>query len=276
MFRFLAKYKSLLILAAIVFASLVWMTSQVRSPGRSSLLEKGVAAAAYPFVRAVDAFASTARGVWEGYIFMVGLARDNDRLTSDNGRLVLENTRLKEELARGRRLDALASLKETAASPSIPARVIGRDASSWFSSIWVSAGEGTGVRKNMPAIAPGGLVGKVVAPFGSSSRVMLVTDPASSVSCVLQRSRDTGILAGNGTALCSLRYVGRDADVKVGDMVVTSGLDGVFPADLPVGRVKKVSKESSGYFLDVRVAPSADLMHLEELLVIMYEPQARK
>lgn len=179
---------------------------------------------------------------------------------------------LKEELAKDQRAGRLLAFKTQARLDAIPAGVVGRDPSSWFKSVWVDAGGHDGVVKNMPAAAEGGIVGRVVRVYPGTSRVMLVTDPDSAVSCVLERSRDTGILAGQGEGLCRLQYVAMHADVKVGDLALASGLDGVYPKGMPVGVVAKVSKSASAYFQDVQVRPSADLEHLEEVLIIKYAP----
>jgi rod shape-determining protein MreC len=274
MFRFIANNKGLFVLAVTVLASFLWITSQVRRPGGPSLLDRGVSAVSYPFVKAAGAVGGGVRGVWEGYIYLVGTADENDRLDTENARLSFENTKLREALAKSARLHELWALKEETQYPVVPASVVGRDASSWFNSLWVDRGVSSGVRKDMPAAVHTGLVGRVSVLYGGSARVMLITDPRSSVSCLSQRSRDTGILAGDGTGLCVLKYVDKHADIKPGDLVVSSGLDGVFPEGMPVGLVVKAVRDAPGYFQDVRVRPVADLMRLEDLLIIRYEPPA--
>jgi rod shape-determining protein MreC len=272
MFRYLAKNKGILILALVVLACFLWMSSQVREPGKASLLERGVGGAAYPFVKAISYVGSSVKGVWNGYFNLVGLVKENARLKEYGGRLFQENTRLKEGLLKCSRADKLLAFKEQSGFGVIAAGVVGRDATSWFKSVWVDAGLSDGVMKNMPAMAGGGLVGRVLKQYPGTSRVLLITDPDSAVSCIIERSRDTGILVGQGSDLCRLQYVANHAEVVVGDLVVASGLDGVYPKGLPVGVVVKVTKAASGYFQDVQVRPSADLGRLEELLIIKYVP----
>jgi len=274
MFRFIANNKGLFVLAVTVLASFLWITSQVRKPGGPSLLDRGVSAVSYPFVKGAHMGGDTARGVWEGYIYLVDAAKENDRLKADNARLSFENTRLREAIAKSGRLHDLWALKEQTQFPVVPAAVIGRDSSSWFNSLWVDKGVSSGVRKDMPAAVYTGLVGKVSVPYSGSARVLLITDPRSAVSCLTERSRDTGILTGDGTGLCVMKYVDKHADIKPGDLVVSSGLDGVFPEGMPVGEVVKVLRDAPGYFQEVRVRPTADLTRLEDLVLIRYEPPA--
>jgi len=276
MFHYIAKNKGVLILIAIVFASFLWMTSQVRESGGPSLLDRGITTVIYPFVYAVDLVSDTASGVWNGYFYLVGLVRQNEKLAEENGKLFIENTMLKERLARTGRLDALWKMKERSSYPSIPAGVVGRDPTSWFRSLMVDAGTEDGAAKDMPAAEYSGLVGRVMKPYTFSSRVMLITHPGSSVSCIIERSRDTGILVGDGTATCRLDYVDKKADVKEGDLVITSGLDRVFPKGMPVGVVTEVNPDAPGIFQEVRVTPTADLAHIEDLLILVYKPEARE
>ncbi len=276
MFRYISKNKGLLILIAIVLASFLWMTSQVREPGGPSLLERGVNAVTYPFVKSVDVVTSTISGVWDGYFHLVGLVKENEQLTQENSRLYAENTALREDIARRERLSGLLDFKRETKYQVVAAQVVGRDPTSWFKSAWVDAGTKDGVAENMPAVEYSGVIGRVMKPYHGSSRVMLITHPGSSVSCIIERSRDTGILTGDGTAECRLDYVDKKADVREGDLVITSGLDRVFPKGLPVGVVTAVRRDAPGYFQEVRVRPTADLDHVEELLVIQYVPEARK
>jgi rod shape-determining protein MreC len=269
MFRYITRNKGLLALVIIILASFLWMTSQARQPGGPSLLERGVNAAAYPFVKTIRFTTGTAKRVWTGYFYLVGLVKENERLERDNGRLMIENVKLRESVKRQRRMESLLALKEEEPSPVLAAKAVGRDASSWFKSVLVDVGENDGVRKNMPAAVYTGLVGRVLRAYGGASRVMLITDPGSAVSCMTERTRDTGILVGDGTGLCRLLYVDKSADVAQGDLLIASGLDGIYPQGMPVGEVVKASGSAPGYFQDVQVRPTADIDHLEELAIIL-------
>jgi rod shape-determining protein MreC len=272
MFRFISKNKGILFLAVIVLASFLWMTSQVRGSGEGGLLQRAVSAAGYPVAKAIDKAAGAVKGVWRGYFYLVGLRDENTRLKEQSEKLSFENTRLRDMLASEMRVRDLGQLREELNLPAAAARVVGRDATSWFKSAWVDEGESSGVRKNMPAAVYTGVVGRVQKTLGSTSRILLITDPSSAVSCVTERTREPGILVGAGSELCRFQYVGKHADVSVGDLVVTSGLDGVFPKGMPAGEVVRASKAAQGYFQEIDVMPTADIARVEEVLIIKYEP----
>ncbi len=274
MYRYIAKNKGVLLLAGLVLAGLLWMTSQVRHPGPTGPLDRAVSFVSYPFVRVVRMARDSASGIWNGYFNLVGVQRQNRILNADNSKLALENTRLMEALAKEKRLDDLLEVKQETGFPIIAANAIARDASSWFKSIWIDKGEESGIARNLPAMVYTGVVGKVIKTYGSSSRIQLITDPSSAVSSVTERTREPGILVGDGGGGCKLLYVGKHADVAPGDLIVTSGLDGIFPKGVPAGEVVKVSRNSPGYFLDVDVKPTADITRLEEVLVLRYTPPA--
>ena len=275
MFRYISNNKAIIFLGAVVLAGILWMTPHASHGPASGPLERAVAAVAFPFVKAGNAAAGAVVRVWRGYVLLAGQGTENERLHKENGRLFLENTRLKEALLSASRVEDLVAMKDGLPYPTITARVIGRDASAWFRSVWIDEGESKGVRRHMPAATYTGIVGRVIRTGGGSSRVLLITDGGSSVSCLSERTRDPGILTGDGSGTLRLQYVGKHADVRAGDLIVTSGLDGVFPPGMPAGVVVRADKAQKGYFMDVEVSPTADLDGVEELMVIDYTPPAR-
>lgn len=282
MFQYIAKNKSVLFLAVLVLAGLLWMTSQVRHPGSVGPLERSVSFVSYPFVRAIQFAKDSASGIWNGYFNLIGAERQNRLLNAANSKLSFENTKLREALAKEKRLDDLLAVRQETGFPIIAANAVGRDASSWFRTIWIDKGENAGISRNLPAMVYTGVVGRVIKTYGWTSRVQLITDSSSAVSSVTERTREPGILVGDGGGGCRLLYVGKHADVIPGDLIITSGLDGIFPKGAPVGEVVKVSRSSPGYFLEIDVKPTADIARLEEVLVVRYaspaiprEPEAR-
>jgi rod shape-determining protein MreC len=150
----------------------------------------------------------------------------------------------------------------------VAAEVVGRDASVWFQSLTIDKGERDGLKPGMPVLAPEGVVGMISGTSSHAARVMLLTDPNSGVDVLVQRTRARGIVSGQLEQEAVLKYVKRDEDVKVGDRVITSGLDGVFPKGMPVGHVTEVSRKDRGLFLYAEVTPSAAASRLEEVLVV--------
>jgi rod shape-determining protein MreC len=123
----------------------------------------------------------------------------------------------------------------------------------------------------MPVVTVSGIVGRLVKVAANSSRVLLLTDHASGVAAVVQRSRARGVVKGKGGGLCSLEFALRDEDVKVGDTVITSGIGTVFPKGLPIGEVTMVKKGAYGIFQTVELRPAVTIAKLEEVLVLLQQ-----
>jgi rod shape-determining protein MreC len=116
-----------------------------------------------------------------------------------------------------------------------------------------------------------GVVGRITEVSSYTSKVLLITDMNSSVDALIQRTRARGVVEGRGSSLCELRYVAGSDDVSVGDLVVTSGLCGIFPKGLPIGTVKDVEKDSFGLFQQIELVPSVELNKLEEVSVLFFK-----
>jgi rod shape-determining protein MreC len=152
------------------------------------------------------------------------------------------------------------------------ADVIGSDATGTARSLILSQGSAGGLQPGMGVIATGGVVGKLIAASHNASRVMLLNDHNCAVDAFVQRSRARGIVSGVADDGVIMRYVERTEDIKVGDTVVTSGLDGVFPHGLLIGSVSAIERKGPGLFLNVSIQPAANLRNLEQVMVILQTP----
>ena len=204
-------------------------------------------------------------------------------------RLEAENQQLREELERlrgveaqvrqlereNRQLEELLGLKQARPDAVLAARVTGRTPDRWYQEITLDQGSADGVQPDMVAVVPGGVVGRVVAVTPHSARVLLITDPESGVGALIGRSGEAGVVYGRGGDLPQLvmTLFAANADVRVGDDVVTSGLGPVFPPGLPIGTVTSVGRDPTGLGIQVTVEPSAPLNRLAAVLLL--EP-ARK
>ncbi len=148
------------------------------------------------------------------------------------------------------------------------AEVFARDPSNWFYMLWINKGADDGVAKDMVAVTPLGPVGKVHRVFDHAASIILLTDVNSSVAVRLQDTRVSAILEGRGDGTCFLKYVSKRAEVKMGEIVVTSGLDGIYPEGLLVGHVSEVKKEGGELFQVIRVLPAQDLKTIEEVAIL--------
>ena len=207
-------------------------------------------------------------GFRDRYIAFWGLREENERLRRRLLELEAERGRFLEAEATNARLRALLELKSSLASSSVSATVIGHSASGWFRSITIDKGSQGGVRKGMAVVTPLGVVGQVTAVASQSSKVLLLTDQNSAVDVIDQRSRAQGIVSGSLEDDAVMKYVKRSEDVQVGDRLITSGLDGIYPKGFPVGVVSKLSKKGYGLFQTVEVTLAANPSRIEEVQVI--------
>ena len=202
------------------------------------------------------------------------LARQNEELRRENEGLRQQVRALGETGDENLRLHQLLSLKEHTPLHTVTARVIGRDASNWWESIQIDRGSNEGLHMNMAVLNADGLIGKIVFVTKGESRVLLLTDPNCKVSALLQNAREPGIAAGVKRSLrfsphCVMTYVNRDAKIKPGEPVISSGLGGVFPKGILIGTVTGVQlNKQTGMYQDVEIKPAADFRRLEEVMVI--------
>ena len=209
--------------------------------------------------------------LWLKYFGLINAHNENLRMKREINSLKIENIRYRELLTTHQRLQKLLQFKQATDQPVLAAQVIGRDPTGWFQSVIIDKGKNSGIKLNMPVVNAEGVVGRLVSVSYNYAKVLLIIDQNSAVDCIIQRSRDNGIVKGLSSKVCVLDYVLKTSDVRVGDMVVTSGLGRVFPKGIPVGEVIAVKDPPGELFKDVRIRPVVDFSKLEELLVILKE-----
>ncbi len=221
-----------------------------------------------PFQKAIVGTTRFFRDIWEHYFSLVMVREENDRLAMENRQLKTLQHQFEEASRMNDRMRDLLGLVKKIKAPAIASMVVGKDPSPWFQTVMVDKGTDDGVTKGDPVINAQGVVGIVVDASAQYAKVMLITDPNSAVDAVVQHNRARGILKGGAAGVCVLNFVQRKHQVNVGDVVVSSGMDQVFPKGLPVGRVATVVKQDAGIFQDVTVTPAVDFERLEEILII--------
>lgn len=220
-----------------------------------------------PLQRGTAALARAVSGRWHGVVELMHAREDNVVLRQRARRLRAEVDRLAEVELENARLRRLLDFRHTLRGDVITARVIGRDATGGARTLVLDRGESDGVVKGAAVLAPEGTVGHVFLVSRHAARVLLISDHNSGVDALVQRTRARGIVQGTVDAGCVLKYVKRTDDVQEGDTIVTSGLDGIFPKGLPVGRVVAVDKRGPGLFQLAEVTPRVEFERLEEVLV---------
>ena len=194
---------------------------------------------------------------------------ENTALKKRVQELLLEREKYREAMLEDKRLRELLALRERHKDYVATARVIARGIDNWTHTFFLDKGSADGIGKDMTAITPKGLAGKITSVTGSYSRLLLLNDINFSASVRLQGSRTEGVLSGTGTSRCILKYVSFEEPVKAGEIVITSGLDMLFPPGIPVGYVSKVggrADESNFQYLEVQ--PFQDSAEMEEVIIV--------
>lgn len=189
-------------------------------------------------------------------------------LKAENEKLQAENSKLQESQKTAERLESLLALQSTYNLTSVAARVISGPTDSWSQSVTIDKGTTSGLAVGMAVTDSNGVLGQITECGATSATVRLITDENSGVSCMIQSTRAQGMLQGSADGSLRLTLVSVDQTVKVGDNVVTSGLGGVYPKGLPVGKVTSVSKSDGALYYDIDVQPLASTSTTEEVLVI--------
>jgi rod shape-determining protein MreC len=221
-----------------------------------------------PGLQALEYLGRSSKRLWQDYFYLVGARQENAQLRQSLEEYKQKEVRYQEALQALTRLEALLDLKRQVALPVIGARVIAYDPSLWSRCAVIDQGKAQGVKNGMPVLAPEGLVGRVVETFSQYAKVMLIVDRKSGADAVVQRTRVRGILQGKGGNRCSLDFVPKSADVQPGDLVLASGLAGLYPKGLVFGKVTGANKKNPGVFQEIEVTPAVDLSALEEVLVV--------
>jgi rod shape-determining protein MreC len=167
------------------------------------------------------------------------------------------------------RLKNLLNFKQKSPLHLLSARVIGRSIDSWSSSVIIDKGRYNGIKSGMVVISPKGLVGSVVESIDNTSKVLLINDPNQGIFCIVQRSRQEGLVSGTLGSNLIMRYLPDESQIAVGDVIITSELSQVYPKGLLVGRVVSIGREFSGLNCYALVKPVVDLTSIEEVLVII-------
>ena len=270
LWRLLGKYRRGVILAVTLMTAFLLMSLQVRHDRAVVMFTReAILFAVSPVIKMAAVTVGGLSSVWQDYVDLRGLREENIRLQREAGILQRRISQLEEQALETQRLQGLLAMQETSQRNYLAARVVGKDATNWFKTILIDRGSQAGLRRNQPVVAPDGLVGRVVEVTPTSAKVQLITDPVSAAGGLIQRTRVTGIVSGNLGAGLKVRYLPLLADVVVGDEVVTSGMGGVFPKGIPLGRVIAVERRGGALFQEAVLAPKADLARLEEVLIVM-------
>jgi rod shape-determining protein MreC len=237
------------------------------------------------FASPLQSASSKASGATSGFFQQIwnfrSTAQENEQLKERLMQVETELNNARQATAENERLKGLLGLREQTDIKSVPARVIARDPSVWFNTITINRGSSSGIEMNMPVVTTGGIVGRVITVSPFAAQVMLLTDEKAGAGAVVGQLGQSGALgsvrgrADLGVALIEMRYVSGTEKVEVGDNVMTTGQDGIYPAGLNVGRVVDVKSGTATQAHHILIQPGAQLDRLEEVAVLLYHPPPR-
>jgi rod shape-determining protein MreC len=267
-------------LVVLLLMNLVIMAVDARdSVTRQRMLRVWVQALISPAQRVSSGATGASTGLVRQIVNFRSTATENERLKQElsDARLELQNAR--QATAENERLRSLLNLKEQTGYDQIAARVIARDSSVWFNTITIDRGSSSGVALNMPVVTGGGIVGRVIALSPWTAQVMLVTDEKAAAGAIVGQLGNSGALGSvrglGDNGLIEMRYVSGLETVVVGDYILTTGQDGIYPPGLSIGEVAQVKHGTATQAHQILIRPSAKLDQLEEVAVLLYHPPPR-
>ena len=262
------RYRTPLLLVLTLLLVFTVLSLSLKSSPALRKVQGLVVSMTAPGLEGLEYVGRSAKQLWLGYFYLIGVRRQNAELQRQLEEYKQREVQFQEAEQALTRLETLLDLKRQVALPVIGARVIAYDPTLWSRAAIINQGKAQGVKEGLPVLAPQGIVGRIVGVYPEYSKVMLIVDRKSSADAMVQRTRIRGMLKGKGGNRCSLEFVPKSADVQVGDLVLASGLVGLYPKGLVFGKVTAANKKNPGVFQEIEVSPNVDLSTLEEVLVV--------
>lgn len=255
--------KRLLLFFSLIIVSFILMTYQSNRGAFNPL-----SIISYPINIANNAIHSISSTIKDSFKKIRLRDEENRKLRGELNDLLMEQQRYKDAVLENARLRELLSLKEKERRYVAAARIIARGNDRWANTLVIDKGRRDGIEKDMAVITVKGLVGKILSSSDSYSSILLINDINFSAAARLRESRTEGIISGTGSKTCILKYVSHGYEIKENEMILTSGLDSLFPVDIPVGSVTRITRKGAGLFQSIEVTPFQDTTKLEEVVIV--------
>ena len=267
------RQRTAVLFIAVLLGHIILISAQVNSRAGVPVLEVVTFGAFAEVQRAASTVTGGVRRAWKGYVNLRGVRAENEQLKKQLADLQVQFQQERAAAEHAYQLETLLGFQRQVAVQTIAAGVIGAGASPDFRTMTVDKGSSAGLKANMAVISPSGVVGRIVTVASRAAKVQLLVDRNAGAGALVERSRAQGVVLGSGEDLLRMDYVSGIADVKPGDTVVASGIDGIYPKGFLIGRVESVDR-GGGIYKVIRVRPAVDFNRLEEVLVVTTPPQA--
>lgn len=253
---------------AVMLGHILLISAQISSKSGVPVLEEVTFGIFAEVQRAASTGVNSIRHVWASYVALRQVKSENEELKRQLAAAQVDVQQQRALADRSRGLEKLLELRDRTTLKTVAAEIIGAGATPDFRTLTIDKGINDGLRPDMAVISPAGVVGRVVVPSARAAKVQLLIDRNAAAGALIERSRAQGVILGAGDGGLLMDYVPEVADVVVGDIVVTSGIDGIFPKGFVIGRVEVVEK-GGGAYRRIVVKPAADASALEEVLVVV-------
>ena len=261
-------------LAAALLLHVVLISAQVNTATGIPFLQVATFGAFSEVQRGTMAMIDGVRGMWSGYVALQQVQEENATLKQE---LQTMQIRLQQERAEAQRTDnlrQLLELRDRANLDTVAAEVIAGAASIDFRTVTIDKGSSDHLATDMAVISPAGVVGRVILPTPRASKVQLLIDRNAAAGALIERTRVQGVVVGIGDGMMRMQYVPGTADVKTGDLVVTSGIDGIYPKGFVIGMIDHADRGVGAYH-EIVIRPAVDFSRLEEVLIVRTPPPSR-
>ena len=263
-----------IVLGAAILLHVVLISAQVNTASGLPVLQVVTFGGFSEVQRASKAFIDGVGGMWSGYLDLRQVQEENATLKQE---LQTLQVRFQQEHAEAQRTDnlrQLLELRDRANLDTVASEVIAGPASVEFRTVTIDKGSSDGLATDMAVISPAGVVGRLILPSRRASKVQLLIDRNAAAGALIERTRVQGVVMGVGDGMLKMQYVPGTADVKTGDLVVTSGIDGIYPKGFVIGTIDHADR-GIGAYSEITVRPAADFARLEEVLIVRTPPASR-
>jgi len=258
---------------AVVVGHILLITTQVNTHRGVPVLESLTFGVFAEVQRAGASAIGSIRDVWENYFALQQIRRENHDMREEVAQLRLGLQQERALAQQSRTLQQLLDMRSSTKLSTTAAAVIAGGASPDFRTITLDKGSRDGLQPDMAVMAPAGVVGRIILPTPRASKVQLLIDRDAAAGAISERSRAQGVVIGTGTSLLRLDHVSGTADIKVGDRIVTSGIEGIYPKGFEIGKIESIERRA-GDFSAVSVRPSVEFSSLEAVLVVLTRPSS--
>ena len=258
---------------AVTVGHIILISAQVNTRRGVPMLEAATFGVFAEVQRATTSVVGGVQDSWQNYFALQQVRTENQRLTEELAQLRVQMQQERALAQQSRSLQQMLDLRSSLEVKTTGANVIGAGASAEFRTVTLDKGTSEGLRPDMAVISPAGVVGRVIMPTARASKLQLLIDRNAAAGALVERSRAQGVVVGTGTDRLRMDYVSGTADLKVGDRVVTSGIDGIYPKGFVIGQIESIER-GSGEFSGITVLPAVDFSGLESVLIVLTPPVA--